>query len=257
MQELLKPIKNESLKDICVARLEELILSAKLPIGQKLPSERELALQLGVSRPVVHEGLVELAVKGLVTLKPRVGTVVNDYRKEGSLSLLTSLANYHQGQLDPNLLRSLLDMRLLFEVETARLAAMHRSDEHLLALDKLLDDEKAVSLHQVEKITALDFEFHHLIAMATDNSIYPLLLNSFKQFYFNLAGQFFSNPKVIVEVFQFHQTMVHAIKKRDADQAMAVMKAMLVHGEEHLKGMIEQETNEHRTSNVQHRTSNE
>jgi DNA-binding FadR family transcriptional regulator len=105
MQELLKPIKSESLKDICVARLEELILSAKLPIGQKLPSERELALQLGVSRPVVHEGLVDLAAKGLVTMKPRVGTVVNDYRKEGSLFLLTALVNYHQGQLDPNLLR--------------------------------------------------------------------------------------------------------------------------------------------------------
>jgi DNA-binding FadR family transcriptional regulator len=129
MQELLKPIKSESLKDICVARLEELILSAKLSTGQKLPSERELALQLGVSRPVVHEGLVDLAAKGLVTMKPRVGTVVNDYRKEGSLFLLTALVNYHQGQLDPNLLRSLLDMRLLFEVETARLAALHRSDE--------------------------------------------------------------------------------------------------------------------------------
>jgi DNA-binding FadR family transcriptional regulator len=241
MQELLKPIKSESLKDICVARLEELILSAKLSTGQKLPSERELALQLGVSRPVVHEGLVDLAAKGLVTMKPRVGTVVNDYRKEGSLSLLTSLVNYHQEQLDPNLLRSLLDMRLLFEVETARLAALHRSDEHLLAFDRLLDDEKAVSFHHVEEITALDFEFHHLIAMATDNSIYPLLLNSFKQFYFNLAGQFFSDPRVIVEVFQFHQTMVHAIEKRNADQAMAVMKEMLMHGETHLKDIVEQD----------------
>ena len=114
-----------------------------------------------------------------------------------------------------------------------------------------------VSFGDVEKITELDFDFHHLIAMATDNRIYPLLLNSFKKFYFNLAGQFFSDPKVIDEVFQFHQTMVHAIKKRDTDQAMAVMRDMLMHGESHLKDMIEKETNEHRTSNVQHRMSNE
>jgi DNA-binding FadR family transcriptional regulator len=107
--------------------------------------------------------------------------------------------------------------------------------------NRLLDDEKAVSFHHVEEITALDFEFHHLIAMATDNSIYPLLLNSFKQFYFNLAGQFFSDPRVIVEVFQFHQTMVHAIEKRNADQAMAVMKEMLMHGETHLKDIVEQD----------------
>ena len=119
MQELLKPIKSESLKDICVARFEELILSGKLTVGQKLPSERELALQLGVSRPVVHEGLVDLAAKGLVAMKPRVGTVVNDYRKEGSLSLLNSLVNYQQGRVDTDLLNSLLEMRMLFEVETA------------------------------------------------------------------------------------------------------------------------------------------
>ena len=61
LEQLLEPIKTDSLKDVFVIRFEELILSGKVKIGQKLPSERELALQLGVSRPVVHEGLVELA----------------------------------------------------------------------------------------------------------------------------------------------------------------------------------------------------
>ena len=138
MQELLKPIKNESLKDIFVARFEELILSGKLSVGQKLPSERELALQLAVSRPVVHEGLVDLAAKGLVSMKPRVGTVVNDYRKEGSLPLLNSLVNYQRGRLDAELLNNLLAMRMLFEVETARLAALNRRTKHLQAFDAIL-----------------------------------------------------------------------------------------------------------------------
>jgi len=129
MQELLKPIRTESLKDVFINRFEKLILSGTFPVGQKLPSERELALQLGVSRPVVHEGLLDLAAKGLVTLIPRVGTIVNDYRKEGSLSLLTSLVNYHQGDLEPELLTSLLEMRFLFEVETARLTALNRTKE--------------------------------------------------------------------------------------------------------------------------------
>ncbi|MCK7471367.1 MAG: GntR family transcriptional regulator [Desulfomicrobium escambiense] len=62
-----------------------------------------MALQLGVSRPVVHEGLVDLAAKGLVTMKPRVGTFVNDYRKEGSLSIPNSIINYQQGSLDEDL----------------------------------------------------------------------------------------------------------------------------------------------------------
>ena len=241
MQELLKPIKSESLKEICVARFEELILSGKLAIGQKLPSERELASQLGVSRPVVHEGLVDLAAKGLVSLKPRVGTVVNDFRKEGSLSLLTSLVNYHQGRLDAGLLNSLLEMRMLFEVETARLAALKRGEQHLLVFDKILEDQKLVDFDQVQKITELDFDFHHLIAVATGNHIYPLLLNSFKQFYCNLAGQFFSDPDVVEAVFQFHSKMVGAIRRKDAVEAATIMKDMLTHGEVHLKRMIEQD----------------
>ncbi len=248
MQALLKPIKSESLKQICVARFEELILSGILAIGQKLPSERELALQLGVSRPVVHEGLVDLAAKGLVSMKPRVGTVVNDFRKEGSLSLLTSLVNYHQGRLDSGLLNSLLEMRMLFEVETARQAAQNRSDRHLQTFEKILEDQKTVGFDEVEKITELDFDFHHQIAIATGNHIYPLLLNSFKQFYFNLAGQFFSDPAVVEAVFLFHEKMVGAIRQKDANQAAGIMKDMLVHGEVHLKRMIEQDRTAQRTA---------
>ena len=84
--QLTEPLRTDSLKDVFVLRFEELILSGKIKVGQKLPSERELALQLCVSRPVVHEGLVELASRGLVSLKPRIGATVNDYRKEGSIS---------------------------------------------------------------------------------------------------------------------------------------------------------------------------
>jgi DNA-binding FadR family transcriptional regulator len=51
MRERLKPIRIESLKDVFITRFEELILSGTFPVGQKLRAERELALQLGVSRP--------------------------------------------------------------------------------------------------------------------------------------------------------------------------------------------------------------
>jgi len=235
MQELLKPIRTESLKDVFIKRFEELILSGKFPVGQKLPSERELALQLGVSRPIVHEGLVDLAAKGLITLIPRVGTIVNDFRKEGSLSLLTSLVNYHQGYLEPGLLVSLLDMRLLFEVETARLAAANRNQEQLDSICALLREEDSINHQDVESISELDFDFHHLIALASGNHIYPLLLNSFKHCYLNLASQFFSDPTVVPIVFDFHKKMVKAIKDKNEKSAARIMERMLSHGAEHLK----------------------
>jgi len=240
MQDLLKPIRTESLKDVCVARLEELILSGRVYIGQKLPSERELALQLGVSRPVVHEGLIDMAAKGLVSMTPRVGTVVNDYRKEGSIALLTSLLNYHNGRLEPKLLESLLRMRALFEVETARLAAINRNDDHLEAFHELLKGEDNVDCRHVEEITRLDFRFHHRVALASGNVIYPLLINSFRQFYTSLSGKFFEDPRVVSVVFDFHRKLVDAFVARDENTAEEIMVKILAHGEKHLKAMIDE-----------------
>ena len=235
MQELLKPIRTESLKDLFIRRFEELILSGKFPVGQKLPSERELSLQLGVSRPIVHEGLVDLAAKGLVTLIPRVGTMVNDYRREGSLALLTSLVNYHRGNLEPGLLISLLETRLLFEVETARLAALNRNREQLDSLRILLGQEETADHRDTDAVCKLDFDFHHLLALASGNHIYPLLINSFRHCYTNLAGQFFADRSVVPVVFDFHKKLVKAVGDKNATSAARIMKRMLDHGAENLK----------------------
>ncbi len=239
MQELLAPLQSPSLKDVFIERFEKLILSGQFKIGQKLPSERELALRLGVSRPVVHNGLVDLEAKGLITLMPRVGAVVNDYRREGSLALLNSLVAYQQGRLETDLQESLLDTRRLFEVENARLAALHRETEHLNALEEVIAREARAPGHDVTRLTALDFEFHHLLALASGNRIYPLLLNSFKQVYINLAAQFFEEPAVVKTVHTFHREMLSNIRNRDPAAAMAVMERLLTHGAEHLRKMCQ------------------
>lgn len=241
MKELLDPIKSESLKEIFISRIEELILSGKLAIGEKLPSERELALQLGVSRPVVHEGLVDLAFKGLVSMTPRIGTVVNDYRKEGSLALLNSLINYRQGRIDFKLLAGTLGIRRLLEVEIARLAARNRNGDHLQELAKIIKQENAIKQSDIEGMAELDFAFHHQLAMATDNPIHPLLLNTFKPFYTNLTGQFFSNPEVWSVVTAYHQRLLDAITGQKEQAAARLMTRLLDHGEQHLKSILAKE----------------
>ena len=241
MEEILKPIRKESLKDVFVARFEDLILSGKLSIGEKLPPERELALRLGVSRPVVHDGLMDLVSKGLVSMKPRVGTVVNDYRREGSLAILTSLVNYHNGELDPKLFESMVETRMLIEVETARLAALRRTREHLDALKDLLEEEEGVGSLEIQRIAEIDFRFHHLIAIATGNFIYPLLLNSFRQIYTSFTKRFFSDPEVVSVVFGFHGELVRALQDKDDKAAAEIMTGLLNHGREGLKAMMADE----------------
>ncbi len=239
MLDSIGPLRAESLKEVFIQRFEKLILSGQLRIGQKLPSERDLAAQLGVSRPVVHEGLVELAVRGLVTMKPRIGTVVNDFRREGSIALLSSLIEYGEGSLDEGLLNSILQMRCLMEVEFARLAALNRSEDHVMEMRSLVDRESELDTFRFSEVIAADFEFHLLVALASGNMIYPLMINSFKSVYTNFTGQFFSVPGVMLAVRTFHARLVEAIEARDPDKAVALMSEMLKHGEDYLRGLIE------------------
>lgn len=241
LESLIEPLRTDSLKDIFVLRFEELILSGKVKIGQKLLSERELALQMGVSRPVVHEGLVELASRGLVSLKPRFGAIVNDYRKEGSITLLASLIQYQKGKLEPELLESLLQLRLLLEPAFARFAAENRTPEQVREFYAILENEEAADQRNTQKITDLDFEFHLLIAVASGNTVYPLLLNSFRQVYTNLSGQFFKDYQVTATVHKYHKDMVKAIESGNGTKAKSVMKEILQHGEKYLRKMIDQD----------------
>ncbi len=241
LESLIEPLRTDSLKEVFVLRFEELILSGKIKIGQKLPSERELALQLNVSRPVVHEGLVELASRGLVSLKPRIGATVNDYRREGSITLLSSLIQYRKGGLEPELMESLLELRKLLETAFAGLAAENRTKEQLLEFKALLEKEESADRSNVQKITDYDFDFHLLIAMASGNTVYPLLMNSFRPVYTNLSGQFFKDPDVTAAVHGYHREMVRAIEAKNKNKAGSVMKKMLQHGEMHLRQMIDTE----------------
>jgi GntR family transcriptional repressor for pyruvate dehydrogenase complex len=75
MERPLEPLAAVSLKDEFIRRFEGLILSGRLAIGEQMPPERTLALQLGVSRSVVHEGLLELATRGLVSMPPVMGQI--------------------------------------------------------------------------------------------------------------------------------------------------------------------------------------
>jgi len=233
------PLKVQSLKEACVARLEQLILSGELQIGERLPSERDFAAQIGVSRPVLHEALVDLDAKGLVKIEPRRGVFVCDYRRSGSLAMLSSLLTYHEGQLDPAFLQSMLDMRLMLETETARLAALNRTAEQLSEFRALLVQEQAAAGGAPESLTSLDFSFHLAISIASGNLVYPLIINSFQGVYTSLTGEFFrkyGGTQVVETVRQFHLRLVEAIAAKEAENARSVMLEMLRHGEQYLKG---------------------
>lgn len=230
----IEPLQVNSLKSACIARLEDLILSGELKVGERLPAERDLATRLGVSRPVLHEALVDLAAKGLVTINPRRGVVINDFRKSGSMAILSSLLSYHNGEIDPQMVKSLLSMRILVETETARLAAEHASTEQLAELRQIVQNELAADRGSLAALVELDFEFHLLVSIASDNMAYPLILNSFKTVYTHFTTAFYQKTAgsgVVDEVHAYHQRLLAALENRDAQKSVETMKTMLEHGE--------------------------
>lgn len=233
----IKPLQVESLKEACITHLEELILSGELKAGERLPSERDLATRLGVSRPVLHEALVDLASKGLVSILPRRGVEVNDYRQSGSMAILSSLLTYQNGRFDPQFTASLLAMRLLIENETARLAAINADIEQIAYLQSILLKETQIDRTDLAALVKLDFDFHIQIALASKNHIYPLILNSFVAVYTHFTTDFFQHcnlTSVLDEVFVYHSQLVKAIEQHQPQKASEIMTALLKHGEAHL-----------------------
>lgn len=237
MNSPIEPLRVTSLKDACVARLEELILSGELPVGERLPAERDLALKLGVSRPVLHEALVDLASKGLVSILPRRGVVVNDFRQSGSFAILSSLMSYNNGVLAPSFEQSLLGIRILIERETARLAALNASNEQINELRGIIAEETAAKKSDAARLTELDYNFHLKVALGSGNLVYPLILNSFKNIYTHFTAAFFQKKAktgVVVEVIRFHKVLIDTIAEHNPEKAAALMEEMLVRGEKQL-----------------------
>lgn len=229
MTQNLTPIELPSLSDEVVYQIESLILGGTLKPGQKLPPERTLASQLGVSRPVVHAGIVKLEQKGLVRIEPRHGCFVNDYRTSGSAELLISLWKHRGDELEPAIVESMLEFRVAVEQEAAARAAgeVARGNDSLpRELDEILRDAERADPAAAGKLAELDYRFHFAIAIASGNIVYPMLMNTFKSIYLTLLERFFARPDVASRVAAFRRDLVDAIRRGDVERARNLMRRL-------------------------------
>ena len=147
-------------------------------MGEKLPSERELCQQMGVSRAVVNGGITELARQGFLEVRPRQGAYVADYRRDGNMETLMAIMDYNGGMLGKEEIRSILEVRLALEHLAVSNAIRHASDEALEHLGDLLADIAECELPAQAAEAA--WVFQHELALASGNSILPLIYYSFK-----------------------------------------------------------------------------
>src|SRR6266481_2421731 len=148
-----------------VARQIERLILKKLRPGDKLPSERELAELLGVSRSSIRDTIRSLELVGLVEPRQGAGTVV---REVSAASFINPLSNalVHKRQL----VSELLDFRRMLEPPLAARAATHASAEQIAEMEDILrrQDEK---ISRGELGVEEDSAFHYIIALASGNSV--------------------------------------------------------------------------------------
>ena len=155
------------LSDTIASDLEKRILEGSLRAGERLPGERELAAELGVSRPSLREALQKLAQKGLVRTRQGGGTVVTDRLLAGFIDPWRDMLSGH-----PGLQQDMLEFRFLLEAEAARLAAERATEadlEQIEAAHAAL--ERAYDADDLEACVAADVAFHQSIAEASHNAL--------------------------------------------------------------------------------------
>ena len=229
---MVKQMEKQSAKQRFISIVEQKILSGEFAVEQKLPPERELAEQTGISRIIVHAALVELATKNVLRIVPRQGTYVNDFKKEGTLELYGALLKY-TGAVERDLFRSLIEFREIIETAAAEKAAQHRTQQDMEILRSLLAQERGAA--SPEEAARLDYQLHLQITKAAGNSILPMTLRSIEEMYMSLVTTFYKILKDRTVVYRFHEQLIAAIENGDGAGANTVMKTMLDQGRDVLE----------------------
>ena len=147
-------------------------------MGQKLPSERELCQQMGVSRAVVNGGISELARQGFLDVLPRQGAFVADYRRNGNMETLMAIMDYNGDMLGKEEIRSILEVRWGLEQMTLHRVIDNATVDQLEMLGQYVEQLEA---HPTPAQAAeIAFRFHHEMTLLGGNHILPLIYTSFK-----------------------------------------------------------------------------
>lgn len=161
--------------------LLEAVLTGGHRPGEKLPRQRELAADLGVTLGSLREALKRLEQMGLVEVRHGDATRVKDWRTSGGLDVLAHLL-FRGGTLDRVVLDNILEARTLILRELAGLAAQRRSPDEARRLHELAE---AFAAHRDDPAAAarVDFAFFTAVTAAARNLVFVLVLNAIRDLY--------------------------------------------------------------------------
>jgi DNA-binding FadR family transcriptional regulator len=198
-------------------QIRALIGSGEVAPGARLPAERDLARQLGVSRPSLREALIALEVEGLLDVRVGSGIYVTQTENRAGVALLA-------GESGPF---EVIRARWMIEGECAALAAKHGSPAQLRAISKAHSDLQKEARRHHNPLGA-DRRFHVRIAEATGNSALELVVQTLWDqrvgpLYRALESKL-EYPAMAAETIEEHEAVLEAIIARDPAAARSAMR---------------------------------
>ncbi len=223
---VIEPIRRSRLSQKIVLQICDLIRNGQIVPGNRLPSERELAERLQVSRASLREALSALEISGLIETRHGGGTYVRDFYEFGvtsPLALVLSTSN--------ELVNDLWEVRLIFEPAVAARAAVRANASEIETMRDILR-RHAEYLDRVDGsdlLVDLDRTFHITVARASRNQVSVRVLQLTNELLADSRRNFISTPERRNQTYIRHTEILTAIENRNPG---AARHAMLTHLEE-------------------------
>jgi GntR family transcriptional regulator, transcriptional repressor for pyruvate dehydrogenase complex len=222
----LEPVRRAPLFEQVTERLRELMASQRLVAGDRLPSERDLAARLGVSRTSVRQAVAALRSMGIVDVRHGDGAYL--VRSPDELVPSFTIEMLHVEADHP----MVWEAREALEVHAARLAATRATNADLMVMQQALE-AMAEELAAGEDGVEADRHLHQAIVAAAHNPLLSRLFSSIEDAVARTSAASLSMPGRPPESLRAHRAIVEAIADRDADRAASEMTS-------HIRGSARQ-----------------
>lgn len=216
------PLSSSRLYEQMAQRIRQRIVDGDIKTGHRLPNERDLAKQYGVSRTVVREAIKTLKQEGLVEVRAGLGTFVIDGTGEAlkqSFNLMMSFGH-------DNPLADIVEIREILEPHIAVIAATRATEDDLARMQQAVDLMEE-HIEVIEKYTEEDHNFHLALARATQNAIIPRLIASIVDLLQELRKRIAFVDGARERGQGHHRNIIAAIRNNDPEAARAAMQAHL------------------------------
>jgi GntR family transcriptional repressor for pyruvate dehydrogenase complex len=229
-----KPVQKKSVPQQVIHQIKSLIEAGHIKPGSRLPGERELSQMMKVSRPSLREALHVLSLLGIIENCPGSGTYLTSSSEGWPVEPISILFLLKKGTL-----MDIFEARKILEGGVAALAASHRSDEDLEAMEEALKGMQ-LNLESPKKYAKYELEFHRANIGAAGNlviadlveKLYKLLSDTKTRVYRRYTSRIRSYRK---QDYRNHEVIFHYIKAGDEQMAARAMVDHLVDFEKMLK----------------------